>query len=729
MTNDPKGAAPPAPRPTPMARLWRRYLKAKGAKWGLALIAVFGLLAFFAPFLAHRLPLYWHDASGTSIPLLREFLAPSDTTEPMLEKGINFLLVFIPVALLAWSLMNRRLPGLARVESRAVSLLFGAMFAAALWVALGGMVVEGAGKDWLYGETPPVPEIDDIRDARAAFSPTGPSSPGGAEAWTIVRQRLRELLPEEPPGIGDPKANGEEGRRRLIAAIQTLIDGPPLARPSGFLGKAGVDPLDITDANLGVGTNGPRWNRILTESAFPGILTPMRQFRGTFLALAAATFLVLAGLTYIFLAGANQFALSPRWLVLLLLAAVVALPFRHPARHDHAPYRQLAAEGKGWGIFPIVPYGPNEQGFGPRLPPTWMDESPLVGPDGVHSWETLVRDLSADTPAAKRADSLLAKELPDWRDLAANPAGREEVVSALNRVIADGEVYDADIFGGLRSDLSLGPYIAEIQAGRALAPIHRQRLNRLLIEKSLPGALDPASPIRWKKPRHLAGYHLFGTDESGRDVLVRIIHGARVSLSVGFVSVFLATVIGLVMGSLAAYYGGKVDMAISRFLEIMMCFPSFFLILAVIAVLDRRSIVNIMLVIGLTSWTGIARLIRGEMLRQKKMDYVSASIALGASDTRTIFRHILPNAMAPVLVSISFGITGAILTEAGLSFIGFGVTPPTPTWGQLLSETRDSPLANWWLALFPGVVLFFSVIAYNLAGEAMREALDPRATL
>ncbi|MCC8189996.1 MAG: ABC transporter permease, partial [Planctomycetes bacterium] len=134
-------------------------------------------------------------------------------------------------------------------------------------------------------------------------------------------------------------------------------------------------------------------------------------------------------------------------------------------------------------------------------------------------------------------------------------------------------------------------------------------------------------------------------------------------------------------------------------------------------------------VIGLTSWTGVARLIRGEMLRQKKMEYVSASIALGASDTRTIFRQILPNAMAPVLVSISFGITGAILTEASLSFIGFGVTPPTPTWGQLLSETRESPLANWWLAVFPGVVLFVSVLAYNMVGEALRDALDPRTTL
>ncbi len=709
-----------APAPSPMHRLWRRYLKAGGAKCGLAMIVVFGLVAFFAPFLAHRLPFYWQDQAGNlTFPLLREYLSPSDTTEPVLEKGINFLLLFIPLALLAWRLMNRGLPSLARTRSKAVSLLFGGLFAAALWFALGGMVVEGAGRDWLHRESPPVPELDDI--ASPAAIPAAQSGRRVPEVWS--RTDWAGLVP--PPGAG--RTAEDEARRQLIGPLQALIEGPPIAPVARYAKE--VPPLDITDANLGVGTNGARWNRLLVEAAFPGLLAPMRQFRGTFLTLAAATALILLGLTYIFLAGANQFALSPRWLVLLLLAAVVALPFRHPPRHDHAPYRQLAAEGKGRGLFPLVPYGPNEQGFGPRLPPTWLEESPLIGPGGVLSWDALARALNSEAPAAERVRDMLAKELPDWRERLADPAGHEEIVRALNRIVLADELYEPAVYGGLRGDLSIGPYLAEIQAGHALAPVHARRLNRLLLEKSLPGALEPATPIRWKKPRHLAGYHLFGTDESGRDVLVRVIHGARVSLSVGFVSVFLATVIGLVMGSLAAYYAGWVDMAISRFVEIMMCFPSFFLILAVIAVLDRRSIVNIMLVIGLTSWTGVARLVRGEMLRQKRMDYVSASIALGAPDTRTIFRHILPNAMAPVLVSISFGITGAILTEAGLSFIGFGVTPPTPTWGQLLSETRDSPLANWWLAVFPGIVLFLSVVAYNLVGEALRDALDPRTTL
>jgi peptide/nickel transport system permease protein len=353
--------------------------------------------------------------------------------------------------------------------------------------------------------------------------------------------------------------------------------------------------------------------------------------------------------------------------------------------------------------------------------------------DSVASWTQFGALLSAPaTAAAQRLAAALDAERPGWRSEIADSAGQGEVIAAVNRVLQGDALYGDDVAAALAADSGLRPYFAAQRdgAGRGDAGLtapQRERMNRLIVDKALPGALRPAIATRWKNPAQLPGLHILGTDESGRDVLARIIHGARVSLSVGFVSVFLATVIGLVTGSLAAYYGGKVDMLISRFLEIMMCFPSFFLILAVIAVLDRRSIINIMLVIGLTSWTGVARLIRGEMLRQKKMDYVSASVALGASDTRTIFRHILPNAMAPVLVSISFGITGAILTEAGLSFIGFGVTPPTPTWGQLLSEGRDSPLSNWWQAVFPGIVLFVSVLAYNMVGEGLRDALDPRS--
>ncbi len=676
--SDAADAAPGRNSATAASRVRERFKKARGARTGLFLVVLFTLVAFLAPFIAHRLPFLWRDGATGAIswPLVREFFAPSDTTEPALERGINFLFLYIPLAYAAWRLMNRFRPALARTRSRAVSLLFGALAALALWAAVGGMIVDAGGRDWLHYELPPVPEIDDILDP-SAFPDAGLSGDSS----------------DSSPGDPDSR------RRAIIGVLQKTIEGPVLPVPDAGLAPfalAGLD-RDRLDAPL----DRARWNRVAVEQELPGLLSPMRRFRGTFVAMIAVSVLALAGLTVICLAGAWQFSLSPRWLVLLVLAAVLACAFRLPARHDHTPYRALRAEGKGDGLFPPIPYGPNEQGFGPRLPPSWFAESPLYGEEAV---------MNPD-------------RVRDWE--------RSSGEASLNSFIQSPEADPKGLLAraGVAVDRNLAPYVAKLDSGGELSPLEAMRFKRQILDALLGDAVLHANASRWKKPSNAPGYHLLGTDESGRDVLVRIIHGARVSLSVGFVSVFLATVIGLVMGSLAAYYGGKTDMLISRFLEIMMCFPSFFLILAVIAVLDRRSIVNIMLVIGLTSWTGVARLVRGEMLRQKKMDYVAASIALGASDTRTIFRHILPNAMAPVLVSISFGITGAILTEAGLSFIGFGVTPPTPTWGQLLSETRDSPLASWWLAVFPGIVLFVSVLAYNFVGEAIRDALDPRTTV
>ena len=716
------GERPAAPLPpfSPGRRLWLKFLRAKGGKPGLAMICLFAGIAFLAPFLAHRLPFYWHDAETgtTSYPLIREFFAP-DTTEPFLETGINFLFLFIPLALAAWKAMNAWFPRLGRTESKAVSLLFGALVSAALWFGLGGMIFQACGGDWLRYENPPVPESDDIDDLSAFHAAGVAESRLQAAARAAVDSRLADAA-----GGRKSLADG----RALLAAIQGAIDGPAMAMISEMASLGAVETRGMGDRDLELGLNAARWNRILVETAYPGLLTPFIHHRTAFLLLAAACFLVLVGLTFVFMTGANQFSLTPRCLVILALAVVVCLPFGGMAKNDQTPYRQLAAEGKGTGLFPLIPYGQNEQGFGPLLPPDWHIAAPTLSGDDIISWTRLAALLEKpDSPAARHVADRIGElsppgTAPPLRD-------RNQAAALLNRLIENGVLYDSTAFAAVRVDISLSPYLSAIRDGVPLAGVDVARFNRLLLERALPSTITGAMASRWKKPRHLPGSHLLGTDESGRDVLTRIIHGARVSLSVGFVSVALATVIGLVMGSLAAYYGGWVDMTISRFMEIMMCFPSFFLILAVIAVLDRRSILNIMLVIGLTGWTGVARLIRGEMLKHKKMDYVAASIALGASDARTIFRHILPNSMAPVLVSISFGITGAILTEAGLSFIGFGVTPPTPTWGQLLSETRDSPLANWWLALFPGIVLFLGVFAYNLAGEALRDALDPRTSV
>lgn len=219
--------------------------------------------------------------------------------------------------------------------------------------------------------------------------------------------------------------------------------------------------------------------------------------------------------------------------------------------------------------------------------------------------------------------------------------------------------------------------------------------------------------------------HPLGTDDLGREVLVRMLYGARISLLVGFVAVGISTIIGIILGSLAGYYGGWVDALVMRFVDIMLCFPTFFLILAVIAFLDP-SIWNIMIVIGLTSWMGIARLIRAEFLSLRQRDFVLAAQALGASDLRLIFRHILPNAMSPVLVSATLGVAGAILTESALSFLGIGVQPPTPSWGNMLIIGKQTLGSAWWLSVFPGLAILITVLGYNLLGEGVRDALDPR---
>ena len=217
--------------------------------------------------------------------------------------------------------------------------------------------------------------------------------------------------------------------------------------------------------------------------------------------------------------------------------------------------------------------------------------------------------------------------------------------------------------------------------------------------------------------------HWFGTDQLGRDVASGMVHGTRISLTVGIVVVTIQLTIGMLLGGLAGYYGGAIDLVLSRFFEVMLSIPTFFLILTVAAVLPP-SIYNVMVILGLTGWVDIARLVRGESLKLRSLDFVTAARSLGAGTRAIMVRHLLPNGLAPVLVSASFGVASAILAESGLSFLGIGVPAGLVTWGSILAVSQQNTFA-WWLAVFPGLAIFLTVTAYNLAGDGLRDALDP----
>jgi len=230
--------------------------------------------------------------------------------------------------------------------------------------------------------------------------------------------------------------------------------------------------------------------------------------------------------------------------------------------------------------------------------------------------------------------------------------------------------------------------------------------------------------VRYGEPaRNAKLRHILGTDRLGRDLLVRALYGGRVSLSVGLVSTVILMVVGILIGCIAGYFGGRVDILISRFIEVILCFPVFFLILVVVAFIGP-SILNIMIIIGLLRWTGIARLARAEFLRLKELDFVVASRGLGFSTPRIVFRHMLPNAMGPLIVAASFSVAAGILIESALSFLGFGIQMPIPSWGSLVNESKNA--AHWWIHLFPGLLIFVTVLCYNLVGDGVRDAMDPK---
>ncbi|WP_420888087.1 ABC transporter permease [Candidatus Nitronereus thalassa] len=252
-----------------------------------------------------------------------------------------------------------------------------------------------------------------------------------------------------------------------------------------------------------------------------------------------------------------------------------------------------------------------------------------------------------------------------------------------------------------------------------------------LPEKFLPPLSFSTAEEVPTQDRPLGSIYLLGTDELGRDVFARMLQGSFVSLSIGFIAVGISLVIGIALGGLSGFYGNlklgmvTVDTLIMRFTDVMLCFPTFFLILTVVALLPP-SIYNIMIVIGLTSWMGMARFVRAEFLSLRKQDFVVAATSIGAPENRVIFLHMVPNAIAPVLVSATIGVATAILTESGLSFLGFGVQPPYATWGNILADGKGFIFDAPWLFFIPGLAILIVVLAFNLVGEGLREALNPK---
>ena len=242
---------------------------------------------------------------------------------------------------------------------------------------------------------------------------------------------------------------------------------------------------------------------------------------------------------------------------------------------------------------------------------------------------------------------------------------------------------------------------------------------------------DVIAPYHYTKANFLHSYEFptrdfpLGTDPLGRDILSRIIYGARVSMLVGFVAQFIVVSIGVPIGAVSGYYGGKVDLAIMRFVDVMYAFPRLLFVILIMAMLGA-GLLNIFIAIGLTGWVNIARLTRAQILSLKEKEFSEGARAAGASALWVLGKHLLPNALSPIIVAVTFGIPEAIFTEAALSFIGVGINPPTPSWGQMVGEYQQYILSYWYLCVFPSVAIALTMLAFTFLGDGVRDALDPK---
>lgn len=314
--------------------------------------------------------------------------------------------------------------------------------------------------------------------------------------------------------------------------------------------------------------------------------------------------------------------------------------------------------------------------------------------------------------------------------LPVSPSGREEEGGAGGGLVGGGGLGGGVAVGGVAAGAGAWAIAVEHFKRNRLAVIGLGVVAGLYAVAVLAPLIAPYNPIA-QHDLVRTGYlppspaHWLGTDRFGRDVLSRILYGARISLSIGFIAVAIAVVLGSGLGAVAGYLGGWLDAVIMRFTDMVLAFPRLVLLIMIVA-LFNQSITLIIVVLGLTQWPGVARLVRGEVLSLREREFIQAAYALGFRRARIILRHLLPNVLAPVIVAATLGIGNTIVLEAGLSFLGLGVRSPTPSWGNMVADGRQNLLGAWWVATFPGLVIVLTVLAFNLVGDGLRDAMDPR---
>jgi ABC-type dipeptide/oligopeptide/nickel transport system permease subunit len=408
----------------------------------------------------------------------------------------------------------------------------------------------------------------------------------------------------------------------------------------------------------------------------------------------------------------------------------------NPPVSDTANYKIM--RDRGWAkrvSFPPVPYGENENITDQaKESPSWFISPKRSAKRFFRHIDRLANPPDGSPVDAAELENRLQKVYETWTTRAfregssvgdflkaTNTMGLASLVDTSWKNVPGGKLRDAKVKGRIQTDK--GSFDAE---ARFVVEGGDWKLTALKTKDLELGEFGEVASSQ--------DYHWLGTDGNGRDLLSRMIYSTRIAMSIGVVAVSIYCFIGIVLGALAGYFGGTFDLMLSRIIEIVICFPVLFLLLIVVSFAGSSELFRsvdkiylIMIVIGLIQWTDIARLVRGEFLRLTNEEFVQAIRAVGGSNSRIMFKHVLPNALGPVLVSASFGIASAILYESSLSFIGLGVTPPTASWGTLLFQAREDLQGMWWMTLFPGAAIFLAVTCFNLLGEGARDALDPKA--